>query len=124
MESTKKTPNPKKPGNSGIVYCDYIPVQLSEEQAKEMQRRERAGSTYARVKLSNPNPRYRLKRGVVKNTFERDGNKMVCLAIETLNTCSENGCMTLMGTSETEDIWFNEDELEGFVTYDADGNEV
>ena len=118
-----------KPGNCGVVYVPYIPVQIVETQ-EEMQarlRRQRAGKMFARVKKVNENPHYRSKRGeIVKTMTSAGGKKLFCLNIETINTCSKNGCMTLVGVSKScyVDIWFPEDDLTDFEVYDKDGNLV
>lgn len=116
-----------KPGNSGIIYVPYIPKQIVEtdEEREARVKRERAGKSYAKVKLSNDNPFYRHKRGEI---VDRDSAaKRYCLEIETVNRCSENGCCTLIGTVHPhgyEKIWFNEDELSNFETYDENGDLV
>lgn len=118
-----------KPGNGDIVYMPYIPVQIVETQ-EEMQarlRREHAGKMFARVKRANENPHYRSKRGEVVKTMTSDGGKkLFCLNIETVNTCSKNGFMTLVGVMKSSyvDIWFPEDDLTDFEVYDKDGNLV
>ena len=113
-----------KPENSCIVYAPYIPKQIVEtDEAREARvKRSRAGKSYAKVKLSNSNLRYRCKRGEI---VERDQlNKKVCLEIETWNTCSESGHMTWVAVmpSQYKKIWFDEDELENFESYDENGD--
>ena len=112
--------NEKKPGNSGIVYCNYVPRQLSKEEWEKREKRRRAGKTYATVKKSNPNPSYRCKRGqVVQQSPEG-----YCLEIETVNTTNEEGFSTLIGVTYPhgyEKIWFNADEVDDFATYDEKG---
>ena len=116
-----------KPGSSGIVYVPYIPKQIVEtdEEREARVKRERAGKSYAKVKLSNDNPQYRHKRGEI---VDKDlTNKRYCLEIETVNTCSKNGCQTLIGVVYPhgyKKIWFNEDELSNFETYDENGDLV
>ena len=117
----------KKPGNSGIIYVQYIPKQIVEtdEEREARVKRERAGKSYAKVKLSNDNPQYRCKRGEI---IDRDlTNKRYCLEIETVNTCSKNGHSTWIGVMYPhgyKKIWFNEDELSNFETYDENGELV
>ena len=114
----------KKPVNSGISYVPYIPKQIVEtdEEREARIKRERALKSYAKVKLSNDNPHYRNKRGEI---VERDSlTKKICLEIETWNSCSKDGCMTLIGVMYPQGykkIWFNEDELTNFETYDKNG---
>ena len=113
----------KKPGNSGVIYVPYIPKQIVEtdEEREARVKRNRAGKSYAKVKLSNDNPHYRCKRGEI---VDRDlANKRYCLEIETWNSCSKNGCMTLVAVarSQYKKIWFDEDELTNFETYDENG---
>lgn len=113
----------KKPEDSGIVYIPYIPVQIVEtdEEREARVKRNRAGKSYAKVKLSNSNPHYRCKRGEI---VDKDPlKKKICLEIETWNSCSESGCMTLVGVlrSQYKKIWFDEDELTNFETYDENG---
>ena len=115
----------KKPVNSGIVYIPYIPKQIIEtdEEREARVKRERAGKSYAKVKLSNINPHYRCKRGEI---VDRDPlTKKICLEIETLNSCSKNGCMTLVGVmrSQYKKIWFDEDELTQFESFDENGEQ-
>lgn len=113
-----------KPGNSGIIYVPYIPTQIVEtDEEREIRvKRKRAGKSYAKVKLSNDNPHYRYKRGEI---VDKDPiTKKYCLEIETVNTCSKNGCYTLIGVIYPhgyEKIWFNEDELSNFEIYDENG---
>lgn len=112
-----------KPGNFGVIYIPYIPKQIVEtdEEREARVKRERAGKSYAKVKLSNSNPHYRCKRGEI---VDRDlANKRYCLKIETWNSCSKNGCMTLVAIarSQYKKIWFDEDELTNFETYDENG---
>lgn len=117
----------KKPGNSGIVYIPYIPTQIVEtdEEREARVKRERAGKSYAKVKLSNDNPHYRHKCGEI---VDKDlTTKRYCLEIETVNRCSKNGYCTLIGVIYPhgyEKIWFNEDELSNFETYDENGDLV
>ena len=116
--------NEKKPGNSGIVYCDYIPVQLTEAEAEEHMRVRRAGKTYAKVKLAHPNPRYRGKRGIIWETSLLNGEEQCLLEIETMNITRENGATTWIGvtypTGYTK-IWFPKAVLEDFEEYDENG---
>ena len=77
------------------------------------------------MKLSNDNPRYRHKRGKIvdKDLIARK----YCLEIETVNICSKNGCQTWIGVMYPhgyKKIWFNEDELTNFETYDENGELV
>ena len=56
---------------------------------------------------------------------EDDLNKKVCLEIETWNICTESGHMTwvaVIGSRYNKKIWFDEDELENFETYDENGD--
>ena len=113
----------KKPGNSGVVYIPYIPKQIVEtdEEREARIKRIRAGRSYAKVKLSNSNPHYRCKRGEI---VDKDPlTKKICLEIETWNSCSKDGCMTLVAVarSQYKKIWFDEDELTNFETYDENG---
>lgn len=113
-----------KPVFEGIVYAPYIPKQIVEtdEEREARVKRDRAGKSYAKVKLSNRNPHYRCKRGEI---VDRDQlNKKVCLEIETWNTCTESGHMTWVAvmSSQYKKIWFDEDELENFETYDENGD--
>ena len=115
-----------KPENSSMVYAPYIPVQIVETDEKREARvkRNRAGKSYAKVKLSNSNQYYRCKRGEI---VDRDQlNKKVCLKIETFNSCSKSGYMTLVGVSRAhyKKIWFDEDELENFESYDENGDKL
>lgn len=115
----------KDSGNSGVVYIPYIPMQIVEtdEEREARVKRERAGKSYAKVKLSNSNPRYRCKRGEI---VDRDPlTKKICLEIETKNVCSKTGHMTWIGVLYPcgyEKIWFDEDELTDFETYDENGD--
>lgn len=114
-----------KPGNCSIIYVPYIPKQIVEtdEEREARVKRERAGKSYAKVKLSNDNPHYRCKRGEI---VEKDPlTKKICLEIETWNSCSKSGCMTLVGVmrSQYKKIWFDENELTNFETYDENGEQ-
>ena len=102
-----------KPINAGIVYFPYIPKQIVEtdEEREARVKRNRAGKSYAKVKLSNSNQHFRCKHGEI---VDRDPlNKKVCLKIETFNTCTKNGHMTWVAVmpSQYKKIWFDEDEL-------------
>lgn len=107
--------------NSGIVYYNYVPVQLTEEEWEKREKMNRAGKTYAKVKRSNPNPSYRCKRGqVVMQT-----STGYCLEIETVNRTWEDGHHTLVGVTYPhgyKKIWFDTDEVEDFETYDENGD--
>ena len=113
-----------KPEKSCIVYYPYIPKQIVEtdEEREARVKRNRAGKSYAKVKLSNSNPHYRCKRGEIVGRDQL--NKKVCLEIETWNTCTESGHMTWVAVmpSQYKKIWFAEDELENFETYDENGD--
>lgn len=117
----------EKPGDSGIVCIPYIPKQIIEtdEEREARVKCNRAGKSYAKVKLTNSNPRYRCKRGEI---VEKDQlTRKICLEIETMNTCDKNGCQTLIGVIYPhgyKKIWFNEDELSNFETYDKNGDNL
>ena len=116
----------KKPGNSGIIYVPYIPKQIveSDEEREARIKRNRAGKSYAKVKLSNINPHYRCKRGEI---VDKDLlAKKICLEIETWNYCSKDGRMTWVGVarSQYKKIWFDEDELTQFESFDENGELV
>ena len=113
-----------KPESSCIIYTPFIPMQIVEtdEEREARVKRIRAGKSFAKVKLSNRNPHYRCKRGEI---IERDLlNNKVCLEIETWNTCTESGHMTWVAVmpSQYKKIWFDEDELENFESYDENGD--
>lgn len=113
----------KKPANSGMTYCNYIPFQRveSDEQRDVRLKRERANKRFAKVKLSNANAHHRGKRGRILDS----GNGKSCLEIETVNSCTPSGCHTLVGVVYPhgyEKIWFDDSELENFESYDGEGN--
>lgn len=116
----------KKPENSGIIYVPYIPKQIVEtdEEREARVKRERAGKSYAKVKLSNSNPHYRCKRGEIVGKDPLA--KKICLEIETWNYCSKDGRMTWVGVlkSQYKKIWFDEDELTQFESFDENGELV
>lgn len=117
--------NEKKPGNSGIIYCNYIPKQFVEtdEEREARHKRERAGKRFATVKLSNGNAHHRGKRGQILDS----GNGKSLLEIETVNSTFSNGCHTLMGVVYPhgyEKIWFEDSGLEKFEEYDENGELV
>lgn len=115
--------NEAKPENTGIVYCNYVPMTLSEEEWKKREREFRANKTYARVKRSNPNPAYRCKRGQVVEKSPTG----YCLEIETVNTMNDSGFSTLVAVTYPHGyrkIWFNADEVEDFESYDENGELV
>lgn len=106
---------------SQIIYCKYIPIPISQDISRYLDKQKCAGKTFASVKLENKNPFYRLKRGEVLETTPDS----CLLEIEIVNRVSKNGCSTLMGVVYPygyEKIWFKRDELEKFETYDEDGN--
>lgn len=105
---------------SNIIHCNYIPVQLTTEIAKDLNKQKYAGKTFASVKRENKNPFYRLKRGEVLEIT----NDSCLLEIETVNR-TDGGFSTLLGVIYPhgyEKIWFKMDELEKFEKYDEDGN--
>ena len=75
--------------------------------------------------MSNGNPHYRCKRSEVLATRTNlfDGHLEYLLRIETLNTCSRDGHMTLMGPGSDywKSIWFSEDEVT-LIHYDSEAN--
>lgn len=116
----------KKPGNSGIVYIPYIPKQIVEtdEEREARVKCNRAGKSYAKVKLSNNNPHYRCKRGEI---VDKDPlTKKICLEIETWNYCSKDGRMSWVAAARShyKKIWFDEDELTQFESFDENGELV
>lgn len=119
-----------KPGNGGIVYMPYLPVQRveTEEEREARVKRERAGKKFARVKLGHPDPCKRHKRGEIVASKLEDGKRAHCLSIELINTCSKDGCYSLVGVMKSKDtykdVWFYEDELENFEEYDSNGDKI
>ncbi len=117
----ERTFNSPSSANTGIVYCNYVPVQLTEEEWEKREKMNRAAKTYAKVKRSNPNPAYRCKRGQVVEKSPTG----YCLEIETVNTTNEEGFSTLIGVTYPHGyrkIWFDHDEVENFETYDENGD--
>lgn len=115
-----------KPGNSGIVHVPYIPKQIVEtdEEREARIKRNRAGKSYAKVKLSNSNPHYRCKRGEI---VDKDPlTKKICLEIETWNYCLKDGRMSWVAVTRShyKKIWFDEDELTQFESFDENGELV
>lgn len=105
---------------SNITHCNYIPIQITPEISKELDKQKYAGKTFASVKRENKNPFYRLKRGEVLEIT----NDSCLLEIETVNR-TDGGFSTLLGVIYPhgyEKIWFKKDELEKFEKYDEDGN--
>lgn len=103
-----------------IIHCNYIPIEITPEISKYLDKQKCAGKIFASVKRENKNPYYRLKRGEVLEIT----NDSCLLEIETVNR-SNNGFSTLMGVVYPygyEKIWFKMDELEKFEIYDADDN--
>ncbi len=119
-----------KPENAEIIYVPYIPVQMHEtdEEREARIKRERAGKKFARVKLSYPHANKRRKHGEIVDSKVEDGKLMYCLNIEIVNTCSKDGFMSLIGVVKSKDtyknVWFYEDELEKFETYDDNGDMI
>lgn len=116
-----------KKDNAGIVFSKYIPLMLVEtdEERNARIKKERAGKSFAKVKLSNGNSHYRHKRGQIVDKDEHYNRYR--LEIETVNTCSPSGCYTLIGVLYPhgyEKIWFDKDELENFEAYDENGDKV
>jgi hypothetical protein len=106
---------------SQIIYCNYVPIPITQEISKYLDKQKYAGKTFANVKLENENPYYRLKRGEVLEIT----NDRCLLEIETVNRVSKNGCSTLMAVIYPhgyEKIWFKMDELEKFEKYNEDSN--
>ena len=105
---------------SQIIYCNYIPIPISQDISRYLDKQKYAGKTFASVKRENKNPFYRLKRGEVLETT----NDSCLLEIETVNGVSDNGFSTLMAVVYPygyEKIWFKRDELEKFEMYDENG---
>ena len=106
---------------SKIIYSNYIPIPITIDIPRYLDKQECAGKTFASVKLENKNPYYRLKRGEVLEST----NDSCLLEIEIVNRVSDNGCSTLMGVVYPygyEKIWFKKDELEKLEIYDENGN--
>ncbi len=116
--------NETKSENSGIVYHNYVPVNLTEEEWEKRERMKRAGKTYARVSFKYPDPYCRGKRGIIWDSYVFNGEEQCLLEIETVNRVSENGFSTLVGvlypTGYTK-IWFPKAVLEDFEEYDEKG---
>lgn len=115
-----------KPSSSGeIIYCNYIPKQLTEEEWEKRDREFRANKTYAKVSLKHPDPYCRGKRGIIWDSYVFNGEEQCLLEIETVNRVCENGFSTLVGvmypTGYTK-IWFPKAMLEDFETYDENGD--
>ena len=127
VKDFNKTNKKMETGDDGIVYCNYIPMTLSEEEWKKREREFRANKTYAKVSLQHPNPSYRGKRGIIWETNFLNGNEQCLLEIETVNTVSENGFSTLVGVmypNGYNKIWFPKAILENFEKYDENGDLV
>ena len=96
-----------------------------EKERRERREYERLRKKFATVKLSNEDCRKRGKRGEIVASKVEGGIQMHCLNIELIDTCSKNGCHTLIGVIKSDetykDIWFMEDELENFEKYDENG---
>ena len=121
MIKINNTDMKNKPNMNGIKYCKYIPIPITQDIARYLDKQKCAGKTFASVKRENKNPFYRLKRGEVLEIT----NDSCLLEIETVNSVSDNGFSTLMGVVYPhgyEKIWFKMDELEKFEIYDEDGN--
>lgn len=119
----------KHNGDTGIVYVPWVPVMMSDEEAKKRRLEKYANKTFAKVKLSNSNSHYRGKECEILEAREDNGHKQYLLDIEVGNTCTESGCMTLVAYIKIDDspywkkIWFDEDEVE-LVHYDENGKKV
>lgn len=127
VKAFNKTNKKMETDDSGIVYCNYIPMTLSEEEWKKRDKEFRANKTYAKVSLQHPNPNYRGKRGIIWETNFLNGNEQCLLEIETVNTVSEDGFSTLVGVmypNGYNKIWFPKAILENFETYDENGELV
>jgi len=116
-----------KKASGEIIHVPYVPVMLVEtdEERTARVKGERAGKMFASVKLSNEDCRKRGKCGEIVASKVENGKQLHCLNIELINTCSKNGCHTLIGVIKSDktykDIWFMEDELENFEKYDENG---
>jgi hypothetical protein len=106
---------------NNIIHCNYIPIQITPEISKYLDKQKYAGKIFASVKRENKNPFYRLKRGEVLEIT----NDSCLLEIEIINGISDDNFSTLMGVVYPygyEKIWFKMDELEKFETYDENNN--
>ena len=116
-----------KKASGEIIHIPYVPVMFVEtdEERTARNKREHTGKKFATVKLSNEDCRKRGKRGEIVVSKVEGGIQMHCLNIELIDTCSKNGCHTLIGVIKSDktykDIWFMEDELENFEKYDENG---
>lgn len=127
VKNFNKTNKKMETCDRGIVYCNYIPMTLSEEEWEKRDKEFRANKTYAKVSLQHPNPSYRGKRGIIWETNYLNGNEQCLLEIETVNTVSEDGFSTLVGVmypNGYNKIWFPKAILENFETYDENGELV
>lgn len=89
---------------NNLVYCKYIPIQITPEISKYLDKQKCAGKIFASVKCENNNPFYRLKRGKVLEIT----NDSCLLEIETVNR-TDGGFSTLLGViypNGYEKIWF------------------
>ena len=88
-----------KKASGEIIHVPYVPVMFVEtdEERTARNKRERAGKGFASVKLSNEDCRKRGKRGEIVASKVENGKQLHCLNIELINTCSKNGCHTLIG---------------------------
>lgn len=114
----------KKNGDSGIVYCNYIPMTLSKEEWEKRNREFRANKTYAKVSLKYPDPYCRGKRGIIWDSYVFNGEERCLLEIETVNRVDEQGFSTLVGViypTGYKLVWFPKAVLEDFEEYDENG---
>lgn len=69
----------KQAGNSSVIHCPYIPLQLSDE---EYAKRYLAGKTFAFVKKDYPDDLYANKKCEVLETKETRDGKMYLLKMD------------------------------------------
>lgn len=108
----------KKERNSEIIYCPYIPKQLSEE---EYAKRFLANKKYAFVKYEYPDDKYANQKGeVLDEKINEDGIKFYLLKINVRQKAK--GRIHFVALKPIyEKVWFAESDIDRFEQYDENG---
>lgn len=108
----------KKNQRSEIIYCPYIPAQLSEE---EYAKRYLANKKFAFVKYEYPDDKYANQRGeILDEKTDEDGNKSYLLKINVRQKAKGHIHFVVLKPIY-EEVWFAESDIDRFEQYDENG---
>lgn len=111
----------KKNQTSEIIYCPYIPEQLSEE---EYAKRFLANKKFAFVKYQYLDDKYANQKGeVLDEKSNENGNRSYLLKINVRQKAK--GHIHFIALKPIyEEVWFAESDIERFLIYDENGKAI